>query len=151
MALSNRGKRSGVPSEGFKFSDGIELDHELHGCSDNATWVSVPPKIPRPTSRLIPRSIANLGYKFWIIWAVICFSFIPTTYLFYPETANRSLEDIDRFFYDNQKILVFNNKIATQLQRPAIYEEADNEVRARNEKLEEDKALAVTELEERKQ
>lgn len=93
-------------------------------------------------------SIANLGYKFWIIWAVICFSFIPTTYFFYPETANRSLEDIDRFFYDNQKILVHNNKIATQLHRPAIYEEADNEVRARSEKLEEDKAMAVTELEE---
>ena len=33
--------------------------------------------------------IANLGWKFWIIWAVICFAFIPITYLFYPETANR--------------------------------------------------------------
>ena len=28
--------------------------------------------------------IANLGYKFWIVWAVICFSFIFITYLFYP-------------------------------------------------------------------
>lgn len=33
--------------------------------------------------------IQNIGWKFWIIWAVICFSFIPITYFFYPETANR--------------------------------------------------------------
>jgi hypothetical protein len=79
--------------------------------------------------------IENLGYKFWIIWAVLCFSFIPITYLFYPETANRTLEDIDRFFYDNHNILVFNNKLATQLQRPAIYEEADREIASQEEKL----------------
>ena len=33
--------------------------------------------------------IDSLGWKFWIIWAVICFAFIPITYFFYPETANR--------------------------------------------------------------
>jgi hypothetical protein len=43
-------------------------------------------------AQITPPGIENLGYKFWIIWAVICFSFIPTTYFFYPETANRSLE-----------------------------------------------------------
>jgi hypothetical protein len=78
--------------------------------------------------------IANLGYKFWIIWAVTCFSFIPTTYLFYPETANRTLEDIDRFFYDNHSIFVFKNKIATQLHRPTMYEEADPEIAYQEEK-----------------
>jgi len=29
--------------------------------------------------------IQNLGYRFWIVWACICFAFIPITYLFYPE------------------------------------------------------------------
>lgn len=33
--------------------------------------------------------IENLQWRFWIIWAVICFAFIPITYFFYPETANR--------------------------------------------------------------
>ena len=33
--------------------------------------------------------IQNIGWKFWIIWAVICASFVPVTYFFYPETANR--------------------------------------------------------------
>ncbi|KAF2872282.1 sugar transporter STL1 [Massariosphaeria phaeospora] len=76
--------------------------------------------------------IESLGYKFWIIWAVICFSFIPTTYFFYPETANRTLEDIDRFFETRPGIFIHTNKIAVQLQRPVEYIEADERI-ARNE------------------
>lgn len=83
-------------------------------------------------AQITPPGIANLGYRFWIIWAVICASFVPTVYLFYPETANRSLEDIDRFFYDNQNLFVFRDKLATQLERPTIYEEADNKIAAAN-------------------
>ncbi|KAH8657712.1 MFS transporter [Xylariales sp. PMI_506] len=84
-------------------------------------------------AQVTPPGIANLGYKFWIIWAVICASFVPTTYFFYPETANRSLEDIDRFFAQHPSIFVFRNKIATQLKRPEIYAEADNEIAHMNE------------------
>ncbi|KAF3765368.1 putative MFS sugar transporter [Cryphonectria parasitica EP155] len=87
-------------------------------------------------AEVTPIGIANLGFRFWIIWAVICAAFVPTTYLFYPETANRSLEDIDRFFEDNRGALVFRNKLATQLQRPAVYEEADQKIAAANEKSE---------------
>jgi hypothetical protein len=86
-------------------------------------------------AQITPPGIDNLGYKFWIIWAVICAAFVPITYLFYPETANRSLEDIDRFFHNNHGILVFNNKLATQLKRPEIYEEADRRVAAAHEKV----------------
>lgn len=60
--------------------------------------------------QVTPPGIANLGWQFWIIWACICFSFIPITYLFYPETANRTLEDIDRFFESNPGIIVAWNK-----------------------------------------
>ena len=91
--------------------------------------------------------IENLGYKFWIVWvcsllprqcppshgltglqAVICFSFIPVTYLFYPETANRSLEDIDRFFETNPPLIICRNELATQLARPLVYAEMDDEI-----------------------
>lgn len=81
-------------------------------------------------AQVTPPGIANLGYKFWIIWAVLCASFVPITYFFYPETANRSLEDIDRFFEDHPSIFVHKNTLATQLERPAIYEEADNLIAA---------------------
>lgn len=60
---------------------------------------------------------------------------MPITYFFYPETANRSLEDIDRYFADNHNIFVHKNKLATQLRRPSIYEEADKQIAAANEKI----------------
>lgn len=74
--------------------------------------------------------IENLGYKFWIIWAVICFSFIPITYFFYPETANRTLEDIDRFFETKPGIFIHRNELAVQLHRPAEFIEADARIAA---------------------
>ncbi|KAI1618777.1 MFS transporter [Exophiala viscosa] len=84
-------------------------------------------------AQVTPPGISNLGYKFWIIWAVICASFIPTTYFFYPETANRTLEDIDRFFEEHPGVFVFRDKIATQLQRPEKYERMDAEIARRDE------------------
>lgn len=86
-------------------------------------------------AQITPPGIANLGYKFWVIWAVICAAFVPITFLFYPETANRSLEDIDRFFADHPGVFVFRNKIATQLGRPEIYIAADKEIETRENKL----------------
>lgn len=79
-------------------------------------------------AQITPPGIANLGWRFWLIWAVICASFVPITFFFYPETAHRSLEDIDRFFADHPGIFVFRNKIATQLHRPDIYIEADKAI-----------------------
>lgn len=69
--------------------------------------------------------------------ACICFAFIPITYLFYPETANRTLEDIDRFFETNPPIIICNNALATQLSRPSVYAEQDEEIWRQSEKTEE--------------
>ncbi|KAL8701117.1 MAG: hypothetical protein Q9201_005082 [Fulgogasparrea decipioides] len=49
-----------------------------------------------------PTAIDNLGFKLYIIWAVLNASFVPITYLFYPETARRSLEDMDEVFYQEK-------------------------------------------------
>ena len=47
---------------------------------------------------ITPIAIDNLGYRLYIIWAVLNASFVPITWLFYPETARRSLEDMDEVF-----------------------------------------------------
>ncbi|KAK3726075.1 hypothetical protein LTR37_000223 [Vermiconidia calcicola] len=78
--------------------------------------------------------VKNLGYKFWIIWGVVCTLFIPITFLFYPETANRTLEDIDRYFEANRGIIVCRNKLATQLHRPQVYIEEDERIAEVGEK-----------------
>lgn len=42
-------------------------------------------------------------------------------YFLYPETADRSLEDIDRFFMANQSIFVHNDPDAKSSKRPERY------------------------------
>lgn len=80
---------------------------------------------------------------------MICFAFIPITYLFYPETANRyilnhlggnsrldsyanaidrTLEDIDRFFETKPGLLVYRIPLAVQLERPVEFIEADERI-----------------------
>ncbi|KAL8857570.1 MAG: hypothetical protein Q9178_005898 [Gyalolechia marmorata] len=49
-----------------------------------------------------PTAIRNLGPKLYIIWAVFNASFVPITYFFYPETARRSLEDMDQVFLNER-------------------------------------------------
>ncbi|KAH8827562.1 general substrate transporter [Flagelloscypha sp. PMI_526] len=70
---------------------------------------------------ITPPGIQSLGWKFYIIWTVCNFSFIPIIYLFYPETAGRTLEDIDRFFIDNQDIFVYRYPEAISSERPRKY------------------------------
>ncbi|KAM0803762.1 general substrate transporter [Usnea florida] len=45
-----------------------------------------------------PQAIQTLGYRLYLIWALLNATFVPVTWLFYPETARRSLEDMDQVF-----------------------------------------------------
>ncbi|CAD0022586.1 unnamed protein product [Aureobasidium pullulans] len=71
-----------------------------------------------------------IHWKFYIIWTVFNFSFIPVVYLWYPETADRTLEDMDRFFRENHDVFVFRHKDAISTKRPLAYiEREQDEVR----------------------
>lgn len=72
-------------------------------------------------AEITPSGVANLGWRFWLIWATITAAFVPIVYFFYPETANRSLEDVDRFFQSHKEVVICNNSIATKLDRPEIF------------------------------
>ncbi|KAH9828424.1 Sugar transporter STL1 [Teratosphaeria destructans] len=48
---------------------------------------------------ITPIAFANIGYQTYIIFAVINASIIPVVYWFYPETAYRSLEEMDEIFH----------------------------------------------------
>ena len=47
---------------------------------------------------ITPQAIQSLGYRLYLIWALLNATFVPVTWLFYPETARRSLEDMDQVF-----------------------------------------------------
>ncbi|KAE9363945.1 general substrate transporter [Stipitochalara longipes BDJ] len=74
---------------------------------------------------ITPIGIEKLGWQFYIIWTVFNASFVPIIYLFYPETSDRSLEDIDRLFRENGDIFIFRDKNAIAAKRPAAYFERE--------------------------
>lgn len=51
-----------------------------------------------------PVGVANLSWKFYLIWMVLTLCWIPMVWAFLPETAGRSLEEMDYFFkkYQNK-------------------------------------------------
>ena len=79
---------------------------------------------------ITPPGIGSLGWKFYIIWTVFNFSFLPIVYFLYPETAGRTLEDMDRFFREDPPLLVNFDKDACSKRRPEKYiEHEEKEVR----------------------
>lgn len=61
----------------------------------------------------------------YIVFAIFSFMITPMIYLFYPETANRTLEDMDQIFIHNPSALVCGNRAATQSRRPQLYIDAE--------------------------
>jgi hypothetical protein len=54
---------------------------------------------------ITPVAFTSVGYKTYIIFAVINGALIlPVTYFFYPETAYRSLEEMDNIFVKTNSI-----------------------------------------------
>ncbi|EHY60573.1 MFS transporter, SP family, sugar:H+ symporter [Exophiala dermatitidis NIH/UT8656] len=81
---------------------------------------------------ITPIGIQNLHWKFYIVWTVLNASFIPLMYFFYPETAGRSLEDIDDYYRTNPPLLVFRDKDVTSSKRPDKYRIREEEEVRRN-------------------
>ena len=81
---------------------------------------------------ITPIGIQTLQWKFYIIWTVFNAAFVPIIYLFYPETADRTLEDVDRLFRENHDILVFKDKDAISPKRPGRYLEYEKTEMRRN-------------------
>jgi hypothetical protein len=57
------------------------------------------------TVMMTPSTMGNLGWKGYLIFTVLNFSFLPFIYLFYPETSGRRLEEIDAIFYKTGPIV----------------------------------------------
>jgi len=70
---------------------------------------------------ITPIGIQSLHWRFYIVWTVLNASFVPLMYLFYPETAGRSLEDLDEYYRNNPPLLVFRDRDVTSSKRPEKY------------------------------
>ncbi|KAF1344962.1 general substrate transporter [Delphinella strobiligena] len=67
--------------------------------------------------------IQNLQWKFYIIWTLFNAAFVPIVYFLYPETADRTLEDLDRYFRQNHNVIVCFDKDAISSRRPMAFVE----------------------------
>jgi hypothetical protein len=47
-----------------------------------------------------PIGFTSLGWKFYLVWAIVAASIVPVVYFFYPETTALSVEEIDKVFID---------------------------------------------------
>ncbi|KAI5844619.1 general substrate transporter [Morchella snyderi] len=50
--------------------------------------------------KITPLGIENLGWKFFLIWMCFNGAFVPIIYFLYPETAGKTLEELDSLFYN---------------------------------------------------
>lgn len=53
---------------------------------------------------ITPVAIANIGWRTYILWAVLNFVFIFIVYFFYPETKGLTLEETDKIFVGGDPI-----------------------------------------------
>lgn len=60
--------------------------------------------------QITPPGTQNLGWRFFLIFFVFNLSFVPAIYFFYPETAAKTLEDLDFLFRDTVKAWKLTNK-----------------------------------------
>lgn len=77
---------------------------------------------------ITPIGIQNLGWRFYIIWIVLNAAMVPTVYLFYPETAGRTLEDMDDYYRGNPPLLACLDKEAISSKRPEKYQARDEHI-----------------------
>ncbi|KAE8357822.1 general substrate transporter [Aspergillus caelatus] len=75
---------------------------------------------------ITPIRIQNIGWKFWIVWTVFNAAFLPAIYFVYPETANRTLEDIDAHYRSNPSLIVIKDPDAISAKPPLKYIEHED-------------------------
>lgn len=55
-------------------------------------------------AEVTPSAFANIGWQYFIVYCCLNAVFVPTIFFFFPETAQRSLEEIDQIFEGSNTI-----------------------------------------------
>lgn len=68
----------------------------------------------------LPTAMAEISWKLYMIFMALCYLMAVVVFLFYPETAQKSLEELDYLFQPSRTIYVFKDRDATKI--GAIFE-----------------------------
>ncbi|KAF8862704.1 general substrate transporter [Acephala macrosclerotiorum] len=69
--------------------------------------------------------VDNLSWRFYLIFAIICYAYFPIVFCLYPETSRRTLEDMDEIFVHSSRIFVFGDPALTKRERPQVFIDAE--------------------------
>ena len=86
--LFNFSKSFSLPSPSSSFPDATKI-------TTNASTV---------IAEVTPVGFSTIGYKYYIIYAVINAFSVVVFYLFYPETKGRTLEEVDEIFIQSKNV-----------------------------------------------
>ncbi|EGV61722.1 MFS general substrate transporter [Yamadazyma tenuis ATCC 10573] len=70
-------------------------------------------------------AVTNMRWGFYLLFAMIVLCYAPIVYFFYPETAKRTLEDINYMFDEYDTIFLGKHKELRQLSRPQAFIDAE--------------------------
>lgn len=89
------------PSERHQVSyeENVSSYNQTNSCSTTANWA-----FNFMVVMITPVAFANIGYQTYIIFAVINAAMVPSVYFFFPETAGRSLEEMDEIFHKTTNV-----------------------------------------------
>lgn len=76
-------------------------------------------------TQFTPIAIKNLGWGVYLLFSLIILSYVPIVWFFYPETSNRTLEDINYVFIEYDTIFLGKHKELRQRERPENLIEAE--------------------------
>lgn len=54
--------------------------------------------------QVTPVAFTDIGWRYFIVYAVLNAAWVPVIYFFFPETAGRSLEELDEIFAASKTI-----------------------------------------------
>lgn len=78
----------------------LEYRAAIAGVSTATSWLS-----NFVVNLVTPIGFDNIGYRYWIVYAVINAAIVPTIYFTFPETAHLSLEEVDEIFRRSKSVL----------------------------------------------
>lgn len=77
----------------------VHLRAAVCGLSTAVSWI-----FNFLVAEVTPVAFTDIGYKYFIVYCAINAAIVPTIYFFFPETAGRSLEELDEIFASSKSI-----------------------------------------------
>lgn len=110
----------------------VQLRAAVCGVSTAVSWL-----FNYLVAEVTPVAFTDIGYRYFIVYAVLNASWVPCIYFFFPETMGRDLEEIDEIFASSKSI--FDTvRVAKRLPKRHLAEflEQDHDVKPETRHLE---------------